>query len=145
MFVLAQVNESSVVVIPIGLLVTATIVILGALTAQVVTGFRSRRTHNEVDEIHQLLKSLDPVLRLAAASTDRLDVVHLGPNAIDEDGAPKWYVRKSLEEAMLKLDATIDKFGERLGSTFNSLDRTLDGMYREMKALREDVSKLPKA
>ncbi len=135
-------QTSNLVSLPLGVLVAAVIVILGAVTAQVISGIRARKSHEEIDEIFQLLKSLDPILRQASISTIRLDEVHLGPNAMDEDGAPKWYVRKSLEVAMAKLDETIEKFGDKLSQTFTNLDRTLDGMYHELKSMREDVRTL---
>ena len=44
-----------------------------------------------------------------AKQTDELHDVHLGPNALDEDRAPKWYVRKTLEDNVLNLTDAITK------------------------------------
>ncbi|MEK0325673.1 MAG: hypothetical protein QQN63_08210 [Nitrosopumilus sp.] len=135
-------QSTSVIGVPVGVFIAAAIVILGTVVAQVVSGIRARKSHGEIDAIYNLMISLDPLLREAAMSTQRLDDVHLGPNAMDEDGAPKWYVRRSLEDAMHSLDRTIEEFGKAMATTFTQLDRTLDGMYREMKALREEVHSL---
>lgn len=74
-----------------------------------------------------------------AKKTDELWDVHLGPNALDDDRAPKWYVRKSLEDNVLALTDAITALRDVLRKIHDEekdIKRavsTIDNKQEEMK------------
>lgn len=70
--------------------------------------------------------------------TTQLWHVHLGPNAIDEDGAPKWYVRKALTQATQELSESI----QALAEAQRDIAIVLRDLTRETKATARKVEQL---
>jgi|GEM_PF-5908906 len=65
--------------------------------------------------------------------TKSLYDVHLGPNAIDEDGAPKWYVRKALDENVASLAEAI-----------SSLKEVLRDLHNDQKTIQQSLKRIEK-
>ena len=70
--------------------------------------------------------------------TTQLWHVHLGPNAMDEDGAPKWYVRKALTRATENLSESIKELAEAQ----REIAAVLRDLTRETRATAQKVDRL---
>jgi hypothetical protein len=68
---------------------------------------------------------MSQTLKKQAQQVDELHKVHLGPNAIDEDGSPRWWVKHSFEEAMVKLADSISKLSDFLREIHSVSQETL--------------------
>jgi hypothetical protein len=78
-----------------------------------------------VDRVMGFLKSRGVDLLKMARQIDRLDELHA---KTDEDGVPVWYVRRSLERALIELGEAIRHQTELLGQ-----------LTHEIKEMRRDV------
>lgn len=75
--------------------------------------------------------------------TDELHEAHLGPNARDADGAPKWYVRSSLTDAMHELSSTIRLVNRSMQDIHNETKenrRAINVLNESVEALTEKIS-----
>ena len=62
----------------------------------------------------------------------------LGPSALDNDGAPKWYVRKALEESMASLAEAISGLKDVLRELHNdqkNIQKSMDRMEKHVEQL----------
>jgi chromosome segregation ATPase len=86
---------------------------------------------------------------------NELHDVHLGPNALDEDRSPKWYIRKPLEENMAELSTAIAGLTKVMEAVHSSQQKTEEvlreatnhfksraEMESEIDELRKEVSSM---
>jgi len=113
------------IVIAIG--VWALTAVLGVLVKYIWTIARhSRETNETVEKIKTEMRGL-------TRQSDELWEIHLGPNAKDEDGAPKWYVRKALEE-------NVHALAEAIGG----LKDVLQAIHNDQKDIKRELQNLKK-
>ncbi len=88
-----------------------------------------------VDRVMGFLKSRGVDLLKMARQIDRLDELHA---KTDEDGVPVWYVRRSLEKALVELGAAIRHQTELLGQLTQEIKETRRDVLRWQAELSPD-------
>lgn len=87
------------------------------------------------------IASLWGMIRKTARQTCELYAIHLGPNALDADGAPKWYVRQALTENVRDLTEAIRELHDVMVQQREILSRMTEHQKESTIAAR-DMHKL---
>ena len=77
--------------------------------------------------------ALFKIVRQTDAKVEALHACHLGPQALDDDGAPKWYNRSALPEAV-----------ESVGIAVKALNETLREIHHDNKDIKKQLDRVEK-
>jgi len=86
----------------------------------------------------RMVQSEDRMVKMLDDIQKRTQEMHQWHNVKDHDGVPVWYVRRSLEDAIIKLAATIDKQTE----FFSALTLASRDQKRDIEEIKEAVEKI---
>ncbi len=115
-----------------GVAIIAVVLILREVTAIL----KARRDEGRPDaktEATEKYNALFKIVRETKQQVDALHACHLGPQALDEDGAPKWYNRSALPEAV-----------ESVGAAVSALNDTLREIHHDNRAIKEQLDRVEK-
>jgi hypothetical protein len=89
-----------------------------------------RKVEDSIMKTHQTLLQVDPLIQ---EMTKKVDELHRWHDIVDSDGVKVWYVRKSLEEAIIKLADNISVQTEILRSVVTLVKRTDEDVKRALE------------
>lgn len=112
-----------------GVVVIAIVLILREVAAIV----KARRDPDAKADASAKYDALFKIVRTTAGKVDALYDCHLGPQALDSDGAPKWYVRAALPEAV-----------SEVGKALTTLNDTLREMHHDHQEIKKQLARVEK-
>lgn len=116
----------------VGVVIIAVVLIL----REVAAILKARRDEGKPDakaEASEKYNALFKIMRETQAQVQQLYDCHLGPQALDEDGAPKWYNRSALPEAV-----------ESVGTAVSALNETLREIHHDNRAIKQQLDRIEK-
>lgn len=86
-----------------------TVILVGItlIVNKVIDGISAKKMREQIDYLHQYCIKQEQINEKNTEKIDDLYNCHLGPSAIDDDGAPKWWIKKSYEETIRDLHISI--------------------------------------
>lgn len=112
-----------------GVVIIAVVLILREVAAIVKARGKPDPKADAAEKYNALFK----IVRDTKGKVDALYDCHLGPQALDADGAPKWYVRAALPEAV-----------SEVGKALTTLNGTLREMNRDHLSIQAQLDRIEK-
>ena len=93
---------------------TITLVGITLIVNKLIDAIAAKKMREQVQEMADRSAKYESVIGSCANKINELHESHLGAGAMDEDGSPKWWMKKSYEETLKELSVSITALTELL-------------------------------